>query len=348
MMGAPAKRLELMGEEGSTLKSWASSGTTEQRMATRARVVLAAAEGVPLWEISKRTGLSVNNCQKWRKRFAERRIEGLSDKPGRGRPKEITQEQRLEVMALACTHPLDGSTCWSLRKLAKATGYSVSTVHGILNAGDLKPHKVSHGCGKSPDPEFTSKQAAMIGLYREPPANAWVLCVDEKSPIQALDRTQALLPMRPGQPKRLTATYKRHGTCCLLAALAVHDGTVDGRCVDSTNHVNFLNFLKHLYRSHPGKELHIIADNLSAHKHQEVLAWVERRRRFHLHFTPTYASWLNPIEIWFNIFSKAVLKGGVWHSKHALVSQIMHYIRGYNEHYAHPFKWTYEGKPLSA
>lgn len=347
-MGAPIKRLELSEEETTALRLLAASGTTQQRMAVRARVVLSAAEGLSLQEISKRTGLSVNACLKWRKRFAADRFEGLADEPGRGRPQSITQEQRLEVMALACTKPLDGSTRWSMRKLADTVGYSVSTIHEILNAGDLKPHKVKHWCGKSPDPEFASKQTTIIGLYMEPPVNAIVLCVDEKSQIQALDRTQPLLPMRPGQPKRLTATYKRNGTTCLLAAFSVHEGTIEGRCVDSTNHKNFLNFLKHLYRSNPGKELHIIADNLSAHKHKDVLSWVEKRRRLSLHFTPTYASWLNQVEIWFNIFTKDVLKGGVWRSRQALVSQIMTYIRCYNEQRAHPFKWTYEGKPLSS
>ena len=347
-MGAPAKRIELSDEERATLKMWASSGTTEQRMAIRARVVLAAAEGLPLTEISRRVGLSANNCLKWRKRFAEGRLEGLKDQAGRGRPQTITQEQRLEVMALACTTPADGSNHWSIRKLAEATGYSVGAVHGILHAGDLKPHKVHYWCGKSPDPEFATKQAAIIGLYMDPPVNALVLCVDEKSQIQALDRTQPLLPMRPGKPKRLTATYKRNGTTCLLAALSVHEGKVEGRCVESTNHTNFLNFLKHLYRTYPGKEIHIIADNLSSHRHKDVLDWVNKRRRLQMHFTPTYASWLNQIEIWFNIFTKAVLKGGVWHSKQELVRQIMKYIKCYNNEQAHPFRWTYEGKPLSA
>ncbi len=346
-MGAPAKRLELTEEEAATLKLWAASGTTQQRMAVRARVVLAAAEGLSLQEISSRTGLSANACLKWRKRFRADRFEGLADKVGRGRPQSISHEERLEIMALACTTPIDGSSRWSMRKLADVAGHSASAIHGILNAGDLKPHKVEHWCGKSPDPEFASKQATIIGLYMNPPVNAMVLCVDEKSQIQALDRTQPLLPMRPGNPKRITATYKRNGTTCLLAAFAVHEGTIEGRCVDSTKHTNFLNFLKHLYRSNPGKNLHVIADNLSAHKHKNVLAWVEKRRRLHLHFTPTYSSWLNQIEIWFNIFTRDVLKGGVWKSRQALVSQIMSYIRHYNER-AHPFKWTYEGKPLTA
>ena len=344
-MGAPAKRIELSDEERATLRLWSSSGTTQQRMAVRARIVLAAEEGLPLTEISSQTGLSVNNCLKWRKRFAEERLDGLADKSGRGRPQVITQEQRLEVMALACTTPVDGSNHWSIRKLADAIGYAISTAHGILHSGDLKPHKVYHWCGKSPDPEFASKQAAIIDLYMEPPVNALVLCVDEKSQIQALDRTQPLLPMRSGNAKRLTATYRRNGTTCLLAALAFHDGKIDGRCVESTNHVNFL---KHLYHSHPGREFHIIADNLSAHKYKDVLGWVSKRRRLYLHFTPTYASWLNQIEIWFNIFARAVLKGGVWQSKQQPVLQIMKYIRSYSKEQAHPFKWTYEEKPLSA
>jgi transposase len=347
-MGAPAKKIELTEKEASTLKMWVSAGTTEQRMAKRARVILAAAQGMTLPEIALHTGLSANSCLKWRKRFAKSRIEGLTDEPGRGRPPVITQEERLEVMALACTTPMDGSTRWSIRKLAEVTGFSVGAVHGILNAGDLKPHKVHHWCGKSQDPEFVAKQTAIIGLYMNPPVNALVLCVDEKSQIQALDRTQPLLPIQAGYPKRLTATYKRNGTTCLLAALAVHEGTIDARCVDSTNHNTYLNFLKHLYRSNPGKELHIIADNLSSHKQADVMKWVNKRRRLHVHFTPTYSSWLNQIEIWFNIFTRSVLKGGVWHSKQALIKQIMRYIRCYNERSAHPFKWTYEGKPLTA
>jgi len=181
-----------------------------------------------------------------------------------------------------------------------------------------------------------------------PPENALVLCVDEKSQIQALDRTQPLLPMRPSNPKRLTATYKRNGTTCLLAALAVHEGTVDGRCVERNNHEDFLRYLKHLYRKFPGKELHVIVDNLSVHKHQKVKDWVSRRRRLTMHFTPTYSSWLNQVEIWFNIFARDVLRGGVWRSKQELVNQIMTYVKQYNELWAKPFKWTYTGKPLVA
>ena len=185
--------------------------------------------------------------------------------------------------------------------LPKRVGLGSTTVHRILNEGVIKPHKVDHWCGKSPDPEFEEKQAAIIGLYIAPPENALVLTVDEKSQIQALDRSQPELPLRPGNPKRHTATYKRHGTTCLLAALAVHIGKVDARCVERHTHEEFLSFLKSLYRKNPGKHIHIIADNFSSHKHHKVIEWVSRRRRLTLHFTPTYASWLNQVEIWFNI-----------------------------------------------
>lgn len=345
-MGARVE-VKLTEDQEATLRMWAGSGKTEQRIALRARVILAAAEGLTLKEIESRTGLNWQSCLKWRKRFLERGLDGLRDRSGRGRPQAIGPEERAKVIALACTTPVDGSSRWSVRKLAEITGHSKSAIQSILAEGAIKPHKTRYWCGKSPDPEFEEKQAAIIGLYMEPPDNALVLCVDEKSQIQALDRTQPLLPTRPSEPKRMTATYKRNGTTCLLAALSVHEGTVDGRCVDSNNHDEFLRYLKHLYRKFPKKELHVIVDNLSVHKHKAVTEWVAKRRRMTLHFTPTYSSWLNQVEIWFNIFARDVLKDGVWRSKKQLVGQIMEYITNYNELWAKPFRWTYTGKPLT-
>jgi len=345
-MGARVK-VELTEEQAATLRMWAGSGKTEQRMALRAKVVLLAAEGLCLKEIEERTGLNWQSCLKWRKRFLKNGMEGLQDQAGRGRPQSITPEERVGVVALACTKPADGSSRWSVRKLAEATGHSKSAVQKILSEGAIKPHKTRYWCGKSPDPEFKEKQAAIIGLYLNPPENALVLSVDEKSQIQALDRTQPLLPMRPGAPRRLTATYKRHGTTCLLAALAVHAGTVEGRCVESSNHEEFLKFLKLLYRKYPGKHLHVIVDNLAVHKHQKITEWLAGKRRMTMHYTPTYSSWLNQVEIWFNIFARDVLRDGVWRSKQQLVGQIMEYIKNYNQLWAKPFKWTYTGKPLT-
>lgn len=338
----------LSDEEQTTLKLWVAAGKTEQRFAKRAQVILCASAGIRLKDISKQVGLSWQNCLKWRRRFVKDRLEGLRDATRRGRPAVITPGERVSVMALACTAPDDGSNQWSTRKLSDACGFSKSTVHRILNEASLKPHKIEHWCGKSPDPEFAQKQAEIVGLYMSPPENALILSVDEKSQIQALDRTQPMLPLWPGKPKRQTHTYTRHGTTCLMAALLVHEGTIEGRCVERHTHEEFLNFLKHLYRKFPHKELHVIVDNYSPHKHQKVTEWASKRKRLTLHFTPTYASWLNQIEIWFGILTRDVVRGGVWRSTQELVNQIMFYIKRYNEYYAHPFRWTYTGKPLVA
>jgi len=347
-MARKSVKFELTAVQETTLKMWVGSHRTQQRYARRAHVILLSAQGLTLEEISAGSGLNRTNCLKWRKRFVAEGLDGLRDKQRKGRPPSITPWQRAQVVRLACERPFTGANTWSRRELARVTGLGSTTVHRILEGGSLKPHKVHHWCGKSPDPEFEPKQTAIIGLYSDPPENALVLSVDEKSQIQALDRTQPELPLRPGNPKRHTATYTRHGTTCLLAALSVHEGTVQGRCVESNNRHTFLAFLMSLYRSHPHKRLHVIVDNLPLHKHPEVMEWVSRRRRLTLHFTPTYASWLNQIEIWFHIFSRHVVRGGIWRSKQELVDQIMFYIKRYNRDRAHPFTWTYTGKVLVA
>jgi putative transposase len=194
VMGREIVRVDLTHAERTTLAMWANAGKTEQRIAKRSRVVLLAAEGHSLSVISERVGLSVNRCLKWRKRFIERRIDGLDDDPRQGKPPTISSEERARVVWLACERPFDGSNQWSIRRLAKHTGLSSTTVHRILSECTVKPHKIEHWCGKSPDPEFEEKQAAIIGLYISPPANAMVISVDEKPHIQALDRTQPELP----------------------------------------------------------------------------------------------------------------------------------------------------------
>ena len=345
-MAKKSVKFTLTAEQDSTLRMWVGGHKTEQRYGRRAQVILGSADGLTLKEICARSGLTETNVLKWRRRFLEEGLDGLKDKARVGRPPTITPWERANVMRLACEKPLNGASSWSVRELARVSGVSATSVHRILSEASIKPHKTHYWCGKSPDPEFAPKQAAIIGLYMDPPENALVLSVDEKSHIQALDRTQPVLPLVPEKPKRLTATYTRHGTTCLLAALAVHEGTVQAKCVDQNSRHEFLAFLKRLYRNNPGKELHIIADNLPLHKHPDVMDWVSRRKRLTLHFTPTYASWLNQIEIWFNIFARDVVKGGVWHSKKDLVNQIMNYVKCYNRDRAHPFTWTYTGKVL--
>jgi hypothetical protein len=307
------------------------------------------AEGASIVEIAAGAGMTRSMVSVWRRRFRDLGPDGLlADAPGRGRKKKYGAEERVDLLALACTKPPNGSTRWSVRKLAAATGRSATFVHGVLAAGRLKPHRTKYWCGKSPDPEFASKRADIVGPCMSPPKNALVICVDEKSQIRALDRRQPCLPMREGEPRRLTAMYKRNGTTCLLAALSVHTGSVEARCVDSARGAEFLEFLKRLHRLHPRRELHIVADNLSAHKSREVRAWLASKRRVHMHYTPTYASWLNQVEIWFNMFTRDVVRGGVWPSKRALVDQSMEYVRGYNRKHARPFRWTYTGEPLVA
>ncbi len=252
----------------------------------------------------------------------------------------------MRVVQLACEKPTGGYTNWSQQRIAQAVGISQSSVQHILKSADLKPHKTEYWCGKSPDPEFESKMLTIVGLYMNPPENAIVLSVDEKTQIQALDRTQPVLPLRVGSPKRMTATYKRNGTVALMAALSVHTGEVTATPVAANNAQTFLTFLKKLDRTFRKKKLHIIVDNLAVHKSQQVRDWLKGKRKITIHYTPTYSSWLNQVEIWFNMLTKDVLKNGVWKSTKQLVDQIMEYIKTYNEHRAAPFQWTYTGKPL--
>lgn len=346
-MGRPHLSLNLTDDESTTLTAWARAAKQEMRIVQRARIVLLYEEGHTWEHITSATGISGNNGRKWIARFRTERLEGLRDLPRCGKPPTISAETKTKIVAAACEKPDDGSTKWSQRRLAAKLGVSKTTVQKVLAETAVKPHKTEYWCGKSPDPEFEEKMTAIVGLYLDPPENALVLAVDEKSQIQALDRTQPELPLKPGQARRLTATYKRHGTTCLLASLAVHEGTVEARCRDRNSHEEFLKFLKHLYRKHPFVQLHVICDNLSTHKHKAVKEWVAKRRRLTLHFTPTYSSWLNQVEIFFNILTRAVVKDGVWQSKKELVNQLLTFIKCYNQK-ATPFKWTYTGKPLAA
>jgi putative transposase len=321
------------------------SHSLEYRHVIRAKIVLdwEAAKTISQSAADLKVGTSA--VKKWRSRFARLGLDGLLDEPRSGRPARISSQTRAKVIEIACSKPSGGYTGWSQRRIAKACGVSQSRVRDILAEADLRPHKTEHWCGKPSDPEFEPKMLEIVGLYMDPPENALVLCVDEKTGIQALDRTQPVLDMRPGKPKRLTATYTRHGTVALVAALAVHSGKVTARTIERNDAEHFLTFLKALYRANPGKHLHVILDNLAVHKTPAINEWLKRRRRISLHFTPTYSSWLNQVEIWFGILTREVLKGGVWRSKEELQKQLMAYVRTYSSERAHPFSWTYTGKP---
>lgn len=346
-MARPAQEIVLTDSEKNELVTLSRSQALEYRYVVRAKIILEWSEGKTLDESQLSLSVSRPTIVKWRTRFAAQRLDGLRDHPRAGKPLLISSETRTKVIELACSKPDEGYSNWSQRRLAEKIGISQSQVHRILKEADLKPHKTEYWCGKSTDPEFEQKLIDIVGLYLSPPENALVLCVDEKTQMQALDRTQPQLPLRTGSPKRLTTTYKRHGTVSLIAALAVHAGDITAKTITRNDSETFLTFLKKLYRIYPRKHLHIIVDNWSAHKHQKVMQWVEKKRRLSLHFTPTYSSWLNQIEIWFSILTKDVLKEAVWHSKKQLVDQIMTYVRTYNEKRAKPFNWTYTGKPLT-
>lgn len=318
----------------------------QKRYVDRAKVIILSSEGMTIDQIMEQTRLSRRAVNKWRQRFKSAGIDGLKDAHRPGKRPVITQEQKLLVLQKACSKPEGGYTNWSQARIAKEIGISQSRVFQILKETDLKPHKIEYWCGKSPDPEFEAKMINIVGLYMNPPENAIVLCVDEKTQIQALDRSQPLLPLKPGHPRRLTATYKRNGTVALIAALAVHTGEITAKTMTSNNAGNFLKFLKKLDRTYTGKKLHIIVDNLSVHKNKEVKKWLEGKRKFKLHFMPTYSSWLNQVEIWFNLLTKDVIKGGIWESSEQLASQLLEYVDTYNKTRAKPFEWTYTGNPL--
>ena len=338
--------LEINNEQREELVTMQRSLKLERRYVDRAKVILLSANGETLDSIMNRVSLSRRAVNKWRQRFKKHGLDGLKDAPRSGKKPFITPEQKAMVIQKACSKPEGGYTNWSQSRIAKEVGISQSKVYQILKEADLKPHKIEYWCGKSTDPEFESKMINIIGLYMDPPENAIVLCIDEKTQIQALDRTQPELPLRAGNAKRQTATYKRNGTVSLIAALAVHTGEVTAKTIQSNNSENFLKFLKKIDRKYRNKKIHIIVDNLSVHKHKDVKEWVAGKRKITLHFTPTYSSWLNQVEIWFNILTKDVIKGGIWKSSRQLADQLMEYIKTYNKTRAKPFEWTYTGKPL--
>lgn len=345
-MGRKTKEIQVTATQKQELLIWSRSQKLDYRYVLRSKIILNTLESKTVEEIMQETKSSRRTVIKWRNRFREKGIAGLKDLQRPGKKPIYSALKKAEVIQKACSKPEGGYTNWSQQRIADAVGMSRSHVNRILKEADLKPHKTEYWCGKSKDPEFEEKMTNVVGLYMNPPENAIVICVDEKTQMQALDRTQPELPLRCGNPRRQTATYKRNGTVSLIAALAVHTGEITARTMKSNNADNFLSFLKKLDRKYRNKKLHIIADNLAVHKHKEVKNWLSHKRKITLHFTPTYSSWLNQVEIWFNILTKDVIRGGIWTSTTQLSEQLMEYIKTYNKTRAKPFQWTYTGKPL--
>ena len=333
-----AATIELSEEEESELRAVLRAPSASQQQAMRARIVLRAAEGASNTQIAAEVGVSLPTVGLWRRNFGQRGLEGLQTAPRAGRPREIDDAEVQRVLAMTLEAPPDGSTHWSARRLAAAAGISASTVLRIWREHKLKPHQV-RSFKFSKDPQLVEKVIDVVGLYLNPPERAVVLCIDEKTQIQALDRTQPTLPIKPGRSARMTHDYKRNGTTSLYAALEIATGEVTGSCYQRHTHQEFLAFLNRLVKAYPRRPLHVVLDNSSTHSTPEVKRWLERHPRVHFHFTPTSASWMNMVEIWFSILTKQQVRRGVYHDVPELIAAIEHFIDGYNER-AQPFVWT--------
>jgi transposase len=334
-----AVRIELSDDERAQLEAWTRRRSSAQALAQRARVVLSAAAGLNNTEIAERVGVSRNTAALWRARFAEQRLAGLLDEPRPGRPRTITDEQVEEVIVKTLeTTPRD-ATHWSTRSLAREVGLTQSAVLRIWQALGLQPHR--HDTWKlSKDPQFIDKVRDVVGLYLNPPERAVVLCVDEKSQIQALDRTAPILPMLPGTPERATHDYKRSGTSSLYAALDLTSGKVIGRLRSRHRAIEFKQFLQTLEREVPAHlDVHLVLDNSSTHKTPAIQRWLAAHPRFVLHFTPTSASWLNLVERWFAELTNKLLRRGAHRSVRQLNADIRAWIDTWNEQ-PRPFVWT--------
>jgi transposase len=313
------------------------SPSTPQALVQRSRIVLAAAAGKSNQQIAEELRLPEVTVSKWRRGFASRGLEGLQDAPRPGRPVKHGPEIVQRVQNRACQQPQHYSR-WSVRTLAKDVKLPPSTVHQILVASDLQPHRI-RTFTFSPDPDFEAKLLDIVGLYLNPPENALVVCVDEKTGIQALDRTQPLLPLSAKKPRSWTNEYVRHGTQTLLAALEIASGQVVAQVKQRRTSVNFLSFLKEVITAFPDRQLHMILDNLNIHKNAAARRWLKRHPRVHFHYTPTHASWVNMVECFFSIMSKQALSQSVHTSKHQLKQFLLHYIARNNEN-PRPFVWT--------
>lgn len=316
------------------------STSAKAGISRRARVLLLLSQNVSGAEVARMTGYTVVQISRLRRRFSEEGLAGLEDKPRSGRPTSIPARKRARVVALTLKPPGQGLSHWSSRELATEVGMSHTTVHRIWKAHDLKPHRIET-FKFSTDPEAEDKIHDVVGLYMNPPINAVVLCLDEKTQIQALNRTQPILPLRPGLPARQTHDYQRNGLTSLYAAMEVASGTVIGECSPRHTAADFLRFLKVLARSYRKKDLHFILDNSSTHKTPEVMAWLEAHPRIHFHFTPTGASWLNMVEAWFSILTRKSVRRGSFDTVRALIRHIQRYIEHWNENPT-PFVWTKE------
>jgi len=333
-----APLIELSREEEVELRRLVRTPSTPNQQALRARIVLRASEGASNTAIAAELGLSLPTVGLWRAQFAREGLEGLADRPRSGRPRTIDDETVQRVLAKTLEPPPGGESHWSVRRLAKETGLAPSTVARIWKTHRLQPHR-TRTFKYSRDPQLVAKVIDIVGLYLNPPEGALVLCVDEKTQVQALNRTQPILPLRPGLPEGRTHDYKRNGTTNLYAALQIATGEVLTDCQPRHRSQEFLAFLRQIDRAYPDGELHLVLDNSSTHTTPEVNSWLGRHPRIHFHFTPTGASWMNMVESWFSILTRQQVRRGSYDSVAELIAAINHYVANWNQR-ACPFVWT--------
>jgi transposase len=338
-VGRPVQPFELTGEEKETLERWARGRTVSQALARRARIVLGCAAGQLNGDVARDEKTSIQTVGKWRRRFVEQRLDGLSDVPHPNVHRKLDDERVEELVRTTLQELPKGATHWSTRKLAKRVGVSQSSVSRVWRAFHLKPHR-RRTFTLSNDEFFVEKVRDIVGLYLNPPDRAVVLCIDEKSQIQALERRQPVLPLVFGQPARATATYNRHGITNLFAALDVASGKVIGACYPQKRASEFRRFLSVVDRDVPSElAVHVVVDNSSIHASPPIRRWLKRHPRFHLHFTPTYSSWLNLIERWFAKLTDEALRRASHVNTHELRLAIESYIAATNDD-PKPFVWT--------
>jgi transposase len=332
-----AEPLLLRVGDRAELERLTRSSSVSASAAQRARIVLLAADGVANYVIAERVGVSRPTVNLWRSRYVERGLAGLGDEQRPGRPRQV---DRAAIITATLTPPPKslGVTHWSSRLLAPRLGVDHATVAAVWKEYGVKPWK-AETFKFSTDPELEAKVIDVVGLYLAPPEDAVVLCVDEKSQIQALNRTQKTLPMQPGHAEQRTHDYVRHGTTTLFAALEIATGQVTGLCKNRHRHQEFLGFLKHVARAYPDRDLHLVMDNYAAHKRVEIRDWLAANPRIRVHFTPTSGSWLNLVEVWFGIIERQAVRRGTFTSVRDLMIKIRSFITGWNSR-KHPFIWT--------
>ena len=332
--------LTLSDEQRDQLQGVARSTSLPHGLVLRARMILASAEGLTNRAVAERVGASPQAVGKWRRRFLERGVQGLHDELRPGRPRSYDDEKVAGLINRALQEKPAHAENWSVRLMAKAEGVSKTTVHRWFSLFGIKPH-LAQTFKLSTDPFFIEKVRDIVGLYLNPPDHAMVLCVDEKSQIQALNRTQPTLPLGLGYVQGYTHDYIRHGTTTLFAALDIATGRVIAQCKKRHRHQDFLAFLRLIDREVPAAlDIHLVVDNYATHRHAKVKAWLAKRLRYHLHFTPTYASWLNQVERWFGLISQRAIKRASFRNVTHLVRTIKEYTERYNEEEAKPFVWA--------